>query len=416
MGSAGSESQSTTDALDGRAPSRGELRPAVEATFERESYAPGSTATLEISDRARGLTLQVFRIGSGSRVARGNAGVTGIPTTGPRRLGPSSGFMRARIAIGNWPSGLYFARLVSDGGRLGFAPFVVRPRRLGQQRVAVVLPTLTWQAYNLRDMDGDEIGDSWYANWARKTVRLDRPHLNRGVPWGLRRDAIPILRWLDDTARVADILSQSDIEKARSAARLNAAYDLLVFPGHHEYVTEREYDLVEGFRDRGGSLAFLSSNNFFWRVERRGTRITRIGKWRDLGRPEARLIGVQYRANGRSARRPWVVQSTRASSWILRGAHLRPGSEFGRGGFEIDGVSPASPRNVQVVAEIADLFGSGTSGQMTYYDTPAGAQVFAAGAFDLLRRMERGDPVWHLLENLWERLTHRSRAPSRVTT
>ena len=26
-----------------------------------------------------------------------------------------------------------------------------------------MLPTLTWQAYNLRDGDGDGKGDSWYA-------------------------------------------------------------------------------------------------------------------------------------------------------------------------------------------------------------------------------------------------------------
>ena len=53
-----------------------------------------------------------------------------------------------------------------------------------------------------------------------------------------------------------------------SAATLASAYDLIVFPGHHEYVTTREYDLVEGYRDLGGNLMFLSANNFFWRVDR----------------------------------------------------------------------------------------------------------------------------------------------------
>ena len=48
-------------------------------------------------------------------------------------------------------------------GRMGFAPFVVAPRRIGEHRVAVVLPTLTWQAYNFRDDDGDGSADSWYA-------------------------------------------------------------------------------------------------------------------------------------------------------------------------------------------------------------------------------------------------------------
>ena len=55
-----------------------------------------------------------------------------------------------------------------------------------------------------------------------------------------------------------------------AAAALRRAYDLIVFAGHHEYVTTREYDLVEGYRDLGGNLMFLSANNYYWRVERHG--------------------------------------------------------------------------------------------------------------------------------------------------
>ena len=60
-----------------------------------------------------------------------------------------------------WQTGLYFARLAPTTGS--------RTRRsccavaLGQERVAVVLPTNTWRAYNLRDADGDGTGDTWYA-------------------------------------------------------------------------------------------------------------------------------------------------------------------------------------------------------------------------------------------------------------
>ena len=43
-----------------------------------------------------------------------------------------------------------------------------------------------------------------------------------------------------------------------------------MFPGHHEYVTTREYDVIERYRDLGGNLMFLSANNFFWRVVRHG--------------------------------------------------------------------------------------------------------------------------------------------------
>jgi hypothetical protein len=43
------------------------------------------------------------------------------------------------------------------------------------------------------------------------------------------------------------------------------------------------------------------------------------------------------------------------------------------------------------------------SGQMTYYELPNGAKVFAAGAFTLAGSI-RQPPVQRLLANLWERL------------
>ena len=68
-------------------------------------------------------------------------------------------------------------------GRVGFAPFIVAPRQIGEQRVAVVLPTLTWQAYNFRDDDGDGSADSWYAAKRVNSVRLGRavPRSRRAV-------------------------------------------------------------------------------------------------------------------------------------------------------------------------------------------------------------------------------------------
>ena len=93
-----------------------------------------------------------------------------------------------------------------------------------------------------------------------------RPYLNRGVPYHFRRYDLPFLHWLARTNRDVDVLSDADLERAPDAATLEQAYDLMVFPGHHEYVTKREYDLVgEGYRNLGGgNLAFLSANNFFW--------------------------------------------------------------------------------------------------------------------------------------------------------
>jgi hypothetical protein len=333
--------------------------------------------------------------------------MNGVPVSPKTGIGSSNGHRDVVVKVGNWPSGLYFARLRAADGRVGFAPFVVRPRRLGEHRVAVVMPTLTWQAYNLRDDDGDGEGDSWYADWRKKTVRLGRPFLSRGVPYNFRRYDLPFLHWLAWTRREVDVLAQSDLESVSSPRALAAAYDLIVFPGHHEYVTKREYNTIEGFRNLGGNLMFLSANNFFWRVERHGRALTKTKLWRELGRPEARLIGVQYVANGKAPRRPWIVRSSSARSWIFAGTGLREGSTFAKGGVEIDRVTASSPRGIQVLAEIPNLFGPGLTAQMSYYESASGAKVFAAGAFYLIRLVHLDPTISRLIENLWARFAPR---------
>jgi N,N-dimethylformamidase beta subunit-like, C-terminal len=389
--------------LEGKAPTRAALVPAVEAAFTRESYAPGATATLVVSNRAQGLRLRIFHSGPERISTNDTVSMNGIPVTRTRSVGSSAGRRAIQIRIGPWQSGLYFGRLRAADGRVGFAPFVVRPRRIGEHRVAVVLPTLTWQAYNLRDDDRDGRGDSWYAQWRHKTVRLGRPFLNRGVPYHFRRYDLPFLNWLSWTHHDVDYLAQADVEAAESSAALAKAYDLIVFPGHHEYVTTREYNLVEGYRNLGGNLMFLSANDFFWRVVRQGNVIRKTKLWRDLGRPEAALIGVQYLANGKAPRRPWIVRRTDAA-WIFEGTGLGPGSAFGRGGVEIDRTSRASPRGVRVLAEIRDLLGPGKTAQMTFYETPKGAKVFAAGAFYFTRWIHMDPMTSRLVDNIWTRL------------
>ena len=310
----------------------------------------------------------------------------------------------SRVAIGNWPTGLYFAQLTAPGGRIGYAPFVVPPKRLGQNRIAVVLPTRTWQAYNFRDDDGDGKGDTWYATRGHFTARLYRPFLNRGVPPHFRSYDLHFLHWLSRSGQAVDILSQAELDAVRDPAVLRRAYDALIFPGHHEYVTAAEYDAVEGFRDRGGSLVFLSANNFFWRINIENGVMTRIAKWRELGRPEASLLGVQYIANDMGEHRgPWLLRKAPATSRLFAGTGSSAGKAFSNAGIEIDHTAPSSPRGTQVIGEIPNLLGPGLTGQMTYYTTPRGAKVFSAGAFTLAGSI-RQKPVARLVENIWAQI------------
>jgi hypothetical protein len=262
-----------------------------------------------------------------------------------------------------------------------------------------VLPTETWQAYNCRDDNGDGHPDTWYAGWKTHTARLVRAFLDRGVPPHWKQYDAPFVRWLAATHRDVDYLADEDLRKAASGDALAHAYTLMVFSGHHEYVTTHEYDVVTRYRDLGGNLAFLAANNFFWKITIRNRVMTRVAQWRDLHRPEAALIGVQYRANDRGGHRgPWLVRDS--ESPLLSGADTAIGS----GGIEIDATASASPRSTEVLAEIPNLYGPGFTAQMTYYETPSRAKVFAAGAFSLAGSV--WDPeVGRVVANVWERLS-----------
>jgi len=281
----------------------------------------------------------------------------------------------------------------------------VRPKRLGAQPVAIVLPTNTWQAYNFRDADGDGLPDTWYGNGNKTTVDLERPYLTRGVPPGFRQNELGFLRWLARTGRSADVLAEEDVERV-SGERLARLYRLIVFPGHHEYVTEAEYDAVERYRDLGGHLAFLAANNFYWRVDRTADRITRIALWRDLGRPEASLVGVQYFTwnQNKYGSRPFVVRGANVAPWLFDGTGLENGDDFASFGIEADRRARASPRSLRILATIPHIFHARHPAEMTYYETRSGARVFAAGAFTLAGMQARFVRVARFLANLWDNL------------
>jgi hypothetical protein len=378
-------------------------RPSLTAYFEDESYRPGDTAHLVLTGTTPAVAITIHRAGTEQRATAANDVMLGSPVGHTIAVRPVRGRCRVSIAVGDWPSGVYFARL-TGGRRVGYAPFVLAPRRLGEHRQAVVLPTQTWQAYNYRDDNRDGVPDTWYADARRKQALLVRPFLNRGVPPHWKYYDAPFLRWLVASGKQVDYLSDAELRSVRDGRALAAAYSLVVFSGHHEYVTEHEYDVVSRYRDLGGNLAFLSANNFYWKITLDGGVMTRVAKWRDLGRPEAALVGVQYIANDEGEHRgSWVVRNTAAAPWLFAGTDLARGDRFNSGGIEIDKLAPASPAGVKVLAEIPDLFGPGYTGQMTYYETRAGARVFAAGAFSLACSSWT-KPAPTLLENLWTRL------------
>jgi hypothetical protein len=350
----------------------------IDAGFTKRSYAPGESAELRLATDARSLRLQVFAYQSPGRPSEQDVRTSGLAKTGSIRVDwrghrDRPGLLRV-VRAGEWPSGLYFVRATASDGRVGYAPFIVRPRRLGTHRVAVVLATHTWAAYNFADADGDGWGDSWYVTGRHRSVDLGRPFLDFGVPFRFRDWDLEFIAWLNRTGRTVDFVSDDDLDAVASGDELARHYDLVLFPGHEEYVTRHAYDVIERYRDVGGNLAFLAANNLYRRVDRVGRRLVRGPLWRTLGRPESRIVGVQYV------------------------------DVFGRYGIEIDARSSASPPGIQLLAHIPNLMGAGRSAEMTYYETAAGAKVFAAGALNFGASL--GQPaIDHLLANVWARLS-----------
>jgi N,N-dimethylformamidase beta subunit-like, C-terminal len=381
----------------------------IDAGFTRRSYAPGQQAELSLATDARLLRLQVFyfrfqRPGELDPKTSGNAMTAVLRLNWARRR--SASHLVRFVRAGDWPSGLYFLRASSPDGRLSYAPFVVRPRVLGaQSRVAIVLSTNTWQAYNFQDANGDGWGDSWYVSNAIHSVDLRRPFLDFGVPFRFRDWDLNFISWLNRTGKQVEYLTDDDLERL-SGDELARAYDLVVFPGHAEYMTTHGYDAIQRFRDLGGNLMFLSANNFFWKVQRQGQRLVRVKQWRDLGRPESALVGVQYAGSNHGANQAgFTVTGAATAPWAFAGTGLVDGSTFGRYGIEIDERTAESPPGTQVLARIPDILpNAGKSAEMTYYEAPAGAKVFAAGALNFAASVD--EPiVSRLLDNLWARLS-----------
>jgi N,N-dimethylformamidase beta subunit-like protein len=383
------------------------------AGFEARSYARGQVALLDIGGgTANRVTLRFFLAGGAAApggAAHGWDKVTfGKPMSAPRQLHrPSSGRWRAHVRLGSdWPSGDYVARLTWHG-HTDYAPLILRPSRLGTAPVLVVEPTNTWHAYDVTD------GDSWYLDPSVHVIDLKHPFAGydvRGerVPAGLPEQFwkldLGFLRWYWPSGYRADFFSDDDLERISSAAQLRR-YSLIVFAGHEEYVTSHVYDLITRYRDAGGNLAFLSANNFFYKVRVHANTMVGRTRWRDIGRPEAALIGAQYVGwdEDKYTNHPYHLVNTQAAPWLFAGTNLHVGSRFGNYGIEIDEPNDVSPQGTHVLAVIPHEFGPNKPAKMTIYRAGS-ATVFDAGAFNF-GASAHWPAVSRLVDNLWSGLS-----------
>ena len=192
-------------------------------------------------------------------------------------------------------SGLYCARLISEGTEEAI-PFVVRPPK-GEARasLALLLPTASYWAYgnthhhlewtegeNIRNVfttidattlflhEHPEFGCSLYDHHSDGSgvcyaSRL-RPILNMRPGerlWQLPADT-HIIDWLEEKDIAFDIITEDDLE-VEGVSLLNQ-YRCVMTGTHPEYPSKTMLDSILAYQNNGGRFIYMGGNGFYWRT------------------------------------------------------------------------------------------------------------------------------------------------------
>jgi hypothetical protein len=373
---------------------------------------PGGTVSFHVSTQSgERYRISVYRLGwyggVGARLFTCLPACDGDHSGSPQQASapdPSSGEAVAHWPVtdtlavgGDWPSGYYLADVtLTTGAGAGSAyPTVFVVREAGQQHSAflVQVPVNTWAAYN--NWGGKSLyGFSSTGGVAANRVSFERPFAwaGFGAPapfvWELQ-----LVRFLEREGY--DVAYQTDADTDADPATL-LAHRAVITAGHGEYWTMRMRDAFEAARDAGTNLAFMGANTGYWQVRYEDSGQTLVGYkslgdpypdavlrtalFRDVGRPECALLGVEH-LGGRGVADYAVTTAGAADPW-LAGTGLVAGSTLpGLVGAEFDGIPPVVPGECAKPA-LVDLFhydGPFGLADAVRYTAPSGARVFASG-------------------------------------
>ncbi|MFJ6747709.1 MULTISPECIES: N,N-dimethylformamidase beta subunit family domain-containing protein [unclassified Streptomyces] len=377
------------------------------------AVAPGEAIDFRVSvDPPQPFSIDVYRIGH-----YGGAGASKI-TTSPRLAGivqPAPLTVERTVSCHHWwlswrlqvPAywnlGAYVAVLTTADGYRSHIPFTVRDDHPAD--LLLLLPDITWQAYNLYPEDG-HTGASLYHAWDEKgvllgeqdaatTVSFDRPYAGAGLPLHVGH-AYDFIRWAE---RYGYDLAYADARDLHAGRVDPTRYRGLVFPGHDEYWSVPMRRTVERARDSGTSLVFLSANTMYWQVElspspsgpdsllncRKRQGPGRPALWREAGEAEQRLMGIQY-AGRVPEPAPLVVRNGGHWLWEATGAHEGdeiPGLVAGEADryFPRTSLPEHTHRILLAHSPYRDSEGARRHQETSLYRAPSGAWVFSSGTF-----------------------------------
>ena len=386
----------------------------IDGYTAEQSVAPGGQILLHVGV-ATGLRyrVEVYRLGwyggAGGRLVTClpdcSGSRAGIVQPGPPAPDPATGEVRAgwsvtdTVEVGaNWVSGYYLAQLVltsgPDAGTARWVPFIVRPPSGSHSAVLVQVPVNTWLSYN--GWGGKSLYDNKSADGRRANhVSFERPYW--GAQYHLLDHEYPLVRFLEREGY--DLGYVTDVDIDRDPAQISA-HRLLMLAGHGEYWTRRMRDAADSARDGRVNIASLGANTAYWQVRYANGEHTLVSYknltdpiadpaeetvlFRDLGRPECELLGVQYDSSFASddvIRSYSPVGAALANPWF-DGTGFTAGATVSRSvGYEWDFITPGCD-----VPPLTSLFhwddgpGGSPPADAVSYTAPSGARVFSGGS------------------------------------
>jgi hypothetical protein len=395
----------------------------IEGYSDRISVCSGETLQLFVHAPLGHFALTVTRRGAEDRLMLDVADIAGKP----QHYAADAYERGARweptftLPVGaDWPGGMYSASISDPSGAAFDITFIVKkPGSDPGAGLAVLGSTNTWLAYNtwggasLYRYDLDDGLDKLEG----QRVHMQRPNpaaTTSGHDGHLANAELHVLRELEHNGFAYDLYADIDLHQAPDLLR---QYHTLLINTHSEYWTEEMYAGLENFLDAGGNLVYLSGNGLYWKVEIHGHQLEvrrdntshtvsgeSGGRWRDCGRPEARLLGVRYTWAGfKSTYMPYKVVTPQ--HWVFDGTGVERGSLIGKSGLNKGGASGwetdtidrrHKPAGLVHLAKGTNRWGCGAD--MTYFTHAGGGGVFSVGSITfggslavdpVLRRMLR---------------------------
>ncbi len=395
----------------------------IEGYTDKESYLPGETVYFYIHSRYPEYSVDIFRFGQ----------TQDLIFQEDRSDGKIQNYLCYAYSWGcdwettfgyklptNLTSGFYSAQIKNKSSSWWIS-FVVKPTSKSAD-IALMASNNTWCAYN------NWGGGSYYSQTIREELRYSeninfaRPNksANPFKKNHLAGAEIDLMEWLEKKNFNYELFAAQDLHFDPSKL---SQYKVIIIQVHPEYYTDEMYTAIENYVAKGGNLMYLGANGVYAKVvynstlrimETRKTganhtyEATKGGRWRDLGRPESALLGVQYDRRGYDTYHPYKVKNE--NHWIFNNTGLNKNDLFGgscgrngASGHETDKITEHSPKNLIHLAKGTNPNAGGAD--MIFYENSNGGKVFSVGSITYTSCINSDPVISQITENVIREFT-----------